>query len=68
MRTFLRVVVREVKGEYLADPITTSGSGILSSMTQANGIVVIPEDKEGMEENEDVTVHLFRPIGGTGRD
>ncbi len=63
MRTFLRVIVNEIDGAYVADPVTTTGSGILSSMTQANGIVVIPEDKEGIEMNEDVTVTLFRPIG-----
>jgi len=62
MKTFLRVTVVEADGGYIADPIATSGSGLLSSMTQANGIVVIPEDKEGIEEDEEVTVELFRPI------
>ena len=62
MKTFLRVTVTEVNGEYVADPISASGSGLLSSMTQANGIVVIPEDKEGIEAGEEVRVELFRPI------
>jgi len=62
MRTFLRVRVVEADGKYVADPVTASGSGLLSSMTQANGIVVIPEDKEGIEAGEEVTVELFRPI------
>jgi molybdopterin molybdotransferase len=68
MRTYLRVIVKEIDGAYVADPVTTTGSGILSSMTQANGIVVIPEDKEGIEMNEEVTVILFRPVGRTRRD
>ena len=68
MRTYLRVIVNEIDGAYVADPVTTTGSGILSSMTQANGIVVIPEDKEGIEMNEEVTVTLFRPVGRTRRD
>jgi molybdenum cofactor synthesis domain-containing protein len=68
MRTFLRVNTRETDGTYFADPITTAGSGILSSMTRANGIVVIPEDKEGIEVDEEVTVMLFRPVGRTKND
>jgi len=66
MRTFLRVVVRESERGYVADPITTSGSGLLSSMTKANGIIVIPEDKEGLEAGEMVTVTLFRPVQRKG--
>jgi len=62
MKTFLRVIVTEANGEYVADPISASGSGLLSSMTQANGIVVIPEDREGIEAGEEVAVDLFRPI------
>jgi len=62
MKTFLRVIVTEANGEYVADPISASGSGLLSSMTQANGIVLIPEDREGIEAGEEVIVELFRPI------
>jgi len=68
MRTFLRVIVSEADGTYVADPVTITGSGLLSSMTKANGIVVIPEDKEGIEMNEDVTVALFRPVGRIKHD
>lgn len=66
MKTFLRVTVVETDGGYIADPVATSGSGLLSSMTQANGIVVIPEDKEGIEAGEEVAVELFRPIERRG--
>jgi molybdenum cofactor synthesis domain-containing protein len=68
MRTFLRVNVRESDGSYFADPIATAGSGVLSSMTKANGMVVISEDKEGIEAGEEVTVLLFRPVGRTNGD
>lgn len=66
MKTFLRVIVKESERGYVADPITTSGSGLLSSMTQANGIIMIPEDKEGIEAGEVVTVTLFRPVERKG--
>jgi len=62
MRTFVRVIVREVDGEYVADPITTTGSGLLSSLTKANGMVIIPEDLEGIEAGDEVSVTMFRPV------
>jgi len=40
----------------------TSGSGILTSMVRANGIVVVPEEKEGFEEGEVVDVILVRDL------
>jgi len=58
-RAFLRVYVYEENGEFFADSVRTKGSGVLSTMTRANGYVVIPEDVEGVEEGEVVTVYLF---------
>ncbi|MCZ2856594.1 MAG: molybdopterin molybdotransferase MoeA [Candidatus Bathyarchaeota archaeon] len=63
-RVYLRVYVFEKEGEFFAEPIRTRGSGVLSTMTKANGYVVIPEDREGLEESETVIVHLFNKIGG----
>ncbi|MFQ5758319.1 MAG: gephyrin-like molybdotransferase Glp [Candidatus Bathyarchaeia archaeon] len=62
-RVFLRVRVFEKDGEFLAEPVRVKGSGILSTMTEANGYVVIPEDREGLDRGESVTVHLFDRIG-----
>jgi molybdopterin molybdotransferase len=61
-RTFVRVKVKYIDGEYVAEPIRSTGSGLLSSMTKANGLIVIPEEKEGIEAEEEVRVVLFRPI------
>ncbi len=58
VRTFARVVVRNG----IASPVRTSGSGILTSMVKANGIVVVPEEKEGFEEGELVEVTLIRDL------
>ena len=58
-KVFLRVKVYERNGEFYAEPIRTTGSGIFTTMTKANGYVIIPENREGLEENEIVTVHLF---------
>jgi molybdopterin molybdotransferase len=61
-RVYLRVKAFERKGELLADPVLAKGSGLLSSLTKANGYVVISEDREGLEKGEKVTVHLFSPV------
>ncbi|RLI96084.1 MAG: molybdopterin molybdenumtransferase MoeA [Candidatus Aenigmatarchaeota archaeon] len=58
-KVFLRVKVYEKSGEFYAEPIRTTGSGVFTTMTEANGYVIIPENREGLEENETVTVYLF---------
>lgn len=58
VRTFVRVTYKDG----FAEPLMTSGSGILTSTIKANGIVVIPECKEGFEEGEVVDVVLIRDI------
>ncbi len=58
-QVFLRVRVRELGDEFLADPIRVKGSSIITTLTKANGYVVIPEDREGLKENEQVAVNLF---------
>jgi len=63
-RVYLRVRAFEQEGELHAMPILTKGSGLLSSLTKANGYVVIPENREGLEKGENVTVHLFSPVAG----
>ena len=62
LRTFLRVIVRKVDENYVAEPIRTSGSSIISSLVKASGIVQIPEWKEGLEKDEEVDVELLRPL------
>lgn len=61
-RTFVRVKVFQHGEEMLAEPISARGSGIISTMTKANGYVVVPENREGLEAGETVSVHLFGNI------
>jgi len=63
-RVFLRVHTFERDGEFFADPVRVKGASVLSTMTKANGYVIIPESREGLEEGELVTVHLFDKVGG----
>lgn len=49
------------KGErLLAEPLRITGSSILSSMTRADGFVVVPENIEGFEKGCEVGVELYR--------
>jgi len=61
-RVFLRVRVFERNGDFFAEPVRVTGSGVLTTMTKANGYVIIPENREGIDEKESVMVHLFSSI------
>jgi molybdopterin molybdotransferase len=58
-KTFVRVHVLQRNGEFFAEPISARGSSIISTMTKANGYVIVPENREGLEEGESISVHLF---------
>ena len=61
-KVFLRVRVFEKDNNFFADPVRVTGSGVLTTITKANGYVFIPENREGVEEKELVRVHLFGNI------
>jgi molybdenum cofactor synthesis domain-containing protein len=61
-RTYVRVRASKQGNDVLADPVRTSGAGILSSLVQANGFIIVPEHVEGYEEGQIVDVELFRPL------
>ncbi len=62
MRSYLRVKVRNTENGLVADPLRISGSGILSSLLMSNGITVIPENIEGLDEGEVVDVTLIGDV------
>jgi len=62
MRTFVRVRLRKYENSLTADPIMVSGSGIVSSMSRADGLLIIPEDKEGVEEGDEEEIILLRTL------
>ncbi len=61
-RSFVRVLVKRKGGRIVFEPLRISGSGVISSMVKANGLLVIHEYKEGVEEGEKAKVILLRPI------
>jgi len=63
---FLRVHLVKEKDGYIAFPLRISGSGILTTISNANGIVVVPEGCEGLEKGDIVEVILLRNQIGEG--
>lgn len=55
----VRVKIKSSEKGYRAEPIRVTGSSILRTMTEADGIVVVPEDKEGFSAGEVVKVELL---------
>jgi molybdopterin molybdotransferase len=62
-KTFVRVRVFQKDQDLFAEPVSAKGSGMISTMTRANGYVVVPENREGLAEGELVSVYLFDAVG-----
>jgi|SRR5271157_1101304 len=56
---YLRVTVGRVGEKLLAAPLSR-GAGVISSLVQADGLVIIPRGVQGMDAGESVPVHLYR--------
>ncbi|MFW9896680.1 MAG: gephyrin-like molybdotransferase Glp [Candidatus Thorarchaeota archaeon] len=55
----LRVNVEKSEEKYIAIPVKLKGSGVISSLTNSDGIVEIPPFQEGLKKGEKVIVKLF---------
>jgi putative molybdopterin biosynthesis protein len=58
---FLRVKVGKVGEKFFATPLPR-GSGIITSLTQADRIIQIPALSEGLNENEETEIELLKPV------
>jgi len=58
---FLRVKIGKVGEKFFATPLPR-GSGMVTSLTQADGIIRIPAFSEGLNENEVTEVELLKPL------
>ena len=56
---FLRVKLEKKESKVLALPVKLKGSGVISSLTQSNGIVEISEEMEGLKKGDNVLVYLY---------
>ncbi len=58
-RLYTRAIVTRSDGQYHAHLTGPQGSGILTSMSLANGLVIVPEDTAGAKAGETVKVILL---------
>ena len=58
-RVFTRAIVEKRGGQYFARLTGPQGSGILTSMALANGLVIVPEDKPGVKRGDLVKVMML---------
>ena len=58
---FLRVKVGKVGEKLFATPLPR-GSGIITSLTRADGMIRIPAFSEGLAENEETEIELLKPL------
>jgi molybdopterin molybdotransferase len=56
---YSRAIVTERDGQYYARSTGPQGSGILTSMAKANGLVMVPEDVELVEPGQMVLVQML---------
>ncbi len=56
---YMRVVVGKVGEKVLAAPLSR-GSGVITSLVRADGIVLVPRGSQGMEAGSSVQVRLYR--------
>jgi molybdopterin molybdotransferase len=58
-RVFARAIVTKREGRYYAALTGPQGSGILTSMAEANALAVVPEDVPGVAAGDEVDVMLL---------
>lgn len=63
---FVRVKLGTVKDRIVATPLPR-GAGCITSITEADGIVRIPNHVEGLKDNDEVIAELIRPISAVNQ-
>ena len=56
--SYLRVRIELSEDDFIAIPVRLKGSGIISSLTESDGIVEIPPNAEGLKKGDSVFVKL----------
>jgi Molybdopterin biosynthesis enzyme len=57
-----RLLREEASGDYLVQPLGNSGTHLLTSLSDANGLIIVPEDVTEATVDDEVTV-AFLPVG-----
>ncbi len=67
-KNLVRVHVSRGREGFVAEPISARGSSLFSTMTSANGYVIVPENQEGLAEGETVEAYMFGSPEGDGKN
>ncbi|SHJ43812.1 molybdopterin molybdochelatase [Geosporobacter subterraneus DSM 17957] len=60
-REYIQVKLGQVEGQFIATPLNR-GAGVTMSLVRADGILVIPQNSEGVEAGEAVNIELLKPL------
>lgn len=63
---FLRVKLGQVGDRIVATPLPR-GAGVITSITDADGIIRVPNHLEGLQENKPVAAELLRPMSAISK-
>ncbi len=58
---FVRVKIGSVDGKLMSSQLPR-GSGSITTLTEADGVIRIPANAEGISENESIPAYLLRPL------
>ncbi|GBE56521.1 molybdopterin molybdenumtransferase [archaeon BMS3Bbin16] len=56
---FIRVRIEKHDGKISVSPVSAKGAGLITTLTKADGFVLLDAKKEGIEAGETVEVYLF---------
>ena len=65
-RGFIRVMVERREGRFHARTTGEQGSGVLTSMSRANGLAIVPEGTRRVEAGSELTVQMLDWPEGSG--
>lgn len=58
---YIRVSLGEINGKLSASPLAR-GAGVITSFTKADGVLIVPQNCEGIEAGEEIEVRLNTPL------
>ena len=58
---YIRVSLGRINGILSASPLAR-GAGVITSFTKADGVLIVPQNCEGIEAGEEVEIRLIKPL------
>ena len=58
---YIRVSLGEIGSKLTATPLSR-GAGVITSFTKADGVLIVPQNREGLEAGDTVQIRLLKPL------